>query len=57
MKYKDKLFSDRDRPIVPKKYYIPYSETPPSRFSRKKNFRGSTAPKSNKNFRKFPKSF
>lgn len=38
-------------------YVSPYWDTPPSRFARKKVYRGSTAPTSNKNFKTMPKNF
>ena len=46
------------RVISPRKPdYVPSDFVHPSRFTRKKTYRGPTAPESNKNFKSMPKNF
>lgn len=54
----DLKLSSARRPISPRKPdYVPVDQEFPSRFQRKKTYKGETAPKSNRNFQSMPRNF
>ena len=59
MKTSNFKLSSSHRVISPRRpdYVSPYWDTPPSRFARKKVFKGPTAPTINKSFKTMPKNF